>query len=139
VLGTVKVFAANDLGMHCMDREFATFSILPPYNVVRSQVVRLGASGPQRLDDTQVTVRYAAAADGTGSINSRSVGKTDFWDHAAALFGATLLPGQGLKGLFMPADAPVPGPQPFSFDLGMGAWAAEGIPITPLDDGGARP
>ena len=137
VVGTVKVFAANDLGMHCMDREFATFSILPPYNVVRAQVIRSSASGPVRLDSTQVTVRYAASTDGAGSVNSYSVGKTDFWTHAGALFGATLLPGQGLKGLYMPKDAPVPGPQPFTFSPSMGAWQAEGIPITPVDDLGA--
>ncbi len=137
VVGTVKVLAANDLGMHCMDREFATFSILPPYNVVRAQVIRSTSSGPQRLDSTQVTVKYSASSDGRGSVNSRSIGKTDFWAHAGALFGASLLPGQGLKGLYMPSDAPVPGPQPFTFSPSMGAWQAEGIPITPVDDVGA--
>ena len=35
-----QVLAANDLGMHCMDREFSVFSILPPFNVVNAQVVR---------------------------------------------------------------------------------------------------
>ncbi len=140
VAGTVKVLGANDLGMHCMDREFATFSILPPYNVIRAQAVLLASPKPRLLDGTQVYVKYAAATDGNGSINSRSIGKTDFWLHAKALFGADLLPGQGLKGLYMPLDAPVPGPQSFLFGTAMGAWAAEGIPITPWDDsGGTNP
>jgi hypothetical protein len=26
------LLAWNDLGMHCMDRDFSIFSILPPYN-----------------------------------------------------------------------------------------------------------
>jgi hypothetical protein len=133
-LDGVVVLAANDLGMHCMDREYSVFSILPPYNVIRAQVVRRTAAGPRLLDPSEVDVRYDAVADATGSINSSSVGKTEFWDHAGALFGATLLPGQGFKGLFMPADAPQPGPQPFAFDASTGWWAAEGIPITPLDD-----
>jgi len=30
------VLAANDLGMHCMDREFSIFSILPPFNVINA-------------------------------------------------------------------------------------------------------
>ena len=137
VVGSVHVLAANDLGMHCMDREFATFSILPPYNVVRSQVIRSTSTGPRRLDATEVVVRYSASTDGSGSINSWSIGKTSFWANASALFGASLLPGQGLKGLYMPKDAPVPGPQAFTFSPSMDAWQAEGIPITPIDDAGA--
>jgi hypothetical protein len=35
------VLAFNDLGMHCMDREFSVFSILPPFNVVHSQACRM--------------------------------------------------------------------------------------------------
>ncbi len=136
-LGGMAVVAANDLGMHCMDREYAVFSILPPYNVMRSQVILRTASGPRLVTSAAVEVTYSAVADGTGSVNSRSVGKTDFWDHAGALFGASLLPGQGLKGLFMPADAPAPGPQPFTWDATKRWWAAEGIPITPRDDAGA--
>ncbi len=34
------VLAANDLGMHCTDKEFSVFSILPPFNVVNAQVVK---------------------------------------------------------------------------------------------------
>jgi hypothetical protein len=123
-----------------MDREFSVFSILPPYNVVRAQVVRTSSTGrPSLQDGTQVDVRYAAVADSTGSVNSRSVGKTDFWTHAPALYtnGALLPAGQGLKGLYMPADATPAGPQPFAWDAARRWFAAEGIPITPTDDDGA--
>lgn len=132
----VVVLATNDLGMHCMDREYGVFSILPPYNVVHAQVVRRTAAGPRLLTSADVTVDYDATADGNGSRNSKSVGKTDFWAHAPALFGVTLAPGQGLKGLYMPQDAPVKGPQGFTFAANPGWWAAEGIPITPRDDAG---
>jgi hypothetical protein len=68
---------------------------------------------------------------------SSSRGKTDFWEHVEALLGASVPEGQGLKGLWMPGDAPLPGPQAFTFDALHGWWAAEGIPITPEDDAGA--
>ncbi len=42
---TTAVLASNDLGMHCMDREFSVFSILPPFNVVDAQVVTQNAAG----------------------------------------------------------------------------------------------
>ena len=80
----VVVLATNDLGMHCMDREYGVFSILPPYNVVHAQVVRRTAAGPRLLTSADVTVDYDATADGNGSRNSKSVGKTDFWAHAPA-------------------------------------------------------
>jgi len=132
----VVVLATNDLGMHCMDLEYSVFSILPPYNVVHAQVVRRTPSGPRLLTSADVTVDYDATPDGTGSRNSKSIGKTDFWTHANALFGVSLLEGQGLKGLYMPQDAPVQGAQAFTFAANPGWWAAEGIPITPRDDAG---
>jgi hypothetical protein len=53
------VLAANDLGMHCMDREFSIFSILPPFNVINAQVIGHDANGsPVLLDDLDVDVRY---------------------------------------------------------------------------------
>ena len=51
------MLAFNDLGMHCMDREFSVFSILPPFNVVHSQVVLRDADGkPYLADDIDVDV-----------------------------------------------------------------------------------
>ena len=61
-----------------------------------------------RPTSTSTTTRVADAHRARST--RRSVGKTDFWTHAHALFGVTLPPGQGLKGLYMPADAPRPGP-----------------------------
>jgi hypothetical protein len=131
------VLANNDLGMHCMDREFSVFSILPPFNVVNAQVVYRRPNGtPQVLGPSQADLFYEPIADAHGSINSRSIGKTDFWQHVAALFGATLPPGQGVTGLWMPADAPQPGPQPLAWDAAAGVFHAFGVPITPIDDAG---
>jgi len=134
--GGFKLFAANDLGMHCMDREYSIFSILPPYNVVNAQVIQQG-NPPRKLDNSAVDVRYSGTIDATGSANSSSIAKTDFWQYANALFGVNLQAGQGLKGLFMPSDNPTQaGAQAIPFNVANGLFSAEGIPITPIDDAG---
>ena len=132
------VLAFNDLGMHCMDREFSVFSILPPFNVVHSQVVLRDADGkPYLADETEVDVSYDAVTDPSGSRNSYSAGvaKTDFWLYANSLFGVNLTAGQGLTGLYMPEDNPLNrGAQPMDYSASAGWFSAEGIPITPVDD-----
>jgi hypothetical protein len=132
-----KVFANNDLGMHCVDSNFSVFSILPPYNVVDAQVVALQASGkPVVLDHSQVDVRYSAIADATGSINSTSIGKSNFWQFVLPLYGASLAPGQGLQGMWMPKDAPNQDGTTLQWDLALGLFKAPGVPIFPVDDAG---
>jgi hypothetical protein len=131
-----KLFANNDLGMHCVDKSFSVFSILPPYNVVDAQVVALQSSGkPVVLTNAQADVRYSAVADATGSINSRSIGKSDFWTYASALYG-TLSPGQGLRGMWMPADTSSQAGTTLVWDAAMGLFVAPGIPVFPVDDAG---
>jgi hypothetical protein len=39
-----RVFAWNDLGMHCYDSDYSVFSILPPFNTVHAQVVQIGST-----------------------------------------------------------------------------------------------
>jgi hypothetical protein len=137
-----KVLAANDLGMHCVDTDFSVFSILPPYNVVNAQVVRLGSTGnPVVVNDSIVSLRYQAVRDTAGSINSSSLNstlgpKTNFWTYAEPLYGAKLLPGQGLKGLYMPADTTSLANTSLSWNAAGGLFKAEGIPIVPIDDAG---
>jgi hypothetical protein len=119
-----------------MDREFSIFSILPPFNVIIAQVIEQDANGsPVLVDDVNVDVRYAAVADASGSINSYSRGKTDFWVYANSLFGTNLSNTEGLTGLFMPADDPQNrGAQPMEYSLTWQWFSADGIPITPTDD-----
>ena len=85
--GSVAVFAANDLGMHCTDKDFQIFSILPPFNVVHAQAVRKGTT-PRLLGAAEADLYYAAASNandpaGAGSINTGSanagVFKSNFW------------------------------------------------------------
>jgi hypothetical protein len=135
--GAYRVLATNDLGMHCMDRDFSIYSILPPFNVLRTQVLQRDSNGwPRLLQPNEVDVTYEPVADATGSANSRSVGKTEFWTYVQGLFGATPPPGMGLTGLYMPDDAPTPGPQPLSWVAAEQVFHAFGIPITPTDDAG---
>jgi hypothetical protein len=85
--GSVAVFASNDLGMHCTDKDFQIFSILPPFNVVHAQAVRRGTA-PRLLGLADADLYYAAASSasdpaGAGSINTGSanpsVFKSNFW------------------------------------------------------------
>ncbi len=124
-----RVLAWNDLGMHCMDPDYSVFTVLPPFNNLRVQLI---------VDGRVVTagdahdVFWQGVADATGSINTTSIGKTNFWDWVNALFGVTLPLDVGLAGDAMPGPGnPL---QPTHFD---GAWnwfGAEGIPLTPIDD-----
>jgi len=130
------ILAANDLGMHCMDKEFSVFSILPPFNVVNSQVMKRDGNGrPYLTDGGEVELFYDAVSDSKGSINTYSIGKTSFWQYADNLFGSSLQNGEGLTGLYMPEDNPRGrGPQPMEYNFQEEWYTAKGIPITPIDD-----
>ncbi|NPA51820.1 MAG: hypothetical protein GXO22_02890 [Aquificae bacterium] len=112
-----------------MDSDYSVFSILPPYNTLIAQVVRKGHE-PDKLDETQVDVYYEPTPDPfTGSINTYSAGKTNFWEYVYALFQVSLQPDVGLKGKKMSPD-----PEPLEYDHHWNWFTAEGIPITPYDD-----
>jgi hypothetical protein len=128
----------NNLGMHCMDDDYSVFSILPPYNTVDCQLI--DAQGRLVTNAAGLVVTYQAVADPDGSINTSSIGKTNFWDYSPVLFNAPLPPDSGLP---FPAGNPgrnMPGPhnqpQAMGFDSGMRWFEAAGIPITPVDDAG---
>lgn len=111
-----RIIAWNDLGMHCYDDDFSMFSILPPYNTLWAQVVRMGET-PEIVTDG-VVVSYSFEG------NTTSVGKTNFWDYVTGLFGVSLaddegLTGNGLSGEMVPASD---------------HFIAEGIPLTQFDD-----
>jgi hypothetical protein len=126
-----QVFSFNDLGMHCYDSDFSIFSILPLFNVLHGQVIMKGAS-PQLVVDA-MDVTYKGMADKTGSINTTSINKTNFWDFVFPLFGVNLALNEGILGAWMPGAGNVP--QPFHPNAHHATWfSAEGIPITALDD-----
>lgn len=116
-----------DLGMHCMDGDTSVFSILPPFNTFHAQLMVGG-----HIVTGNYTVSYEAVADATGSINKTSIGKTDFWQHAQALFGANLQLDEGLYGFRMPGLANTPQNMPFA--AASQEFIATGVPVTPYDD-----
>ncbi len=87
----VRVLAANDLGMHCADKDYQILSILPPFNVVHAQAILKGtdASLPRVLSNLDVGMEYSATSSATDpagansinttSQNTASVFKTNFW------------------------------------------------------------
>jgi hypothetical protein len=117
--------------MHCMDgKDYSIFSILPPYNTVRAQLIKNGS--PAQVVTTGVTLTYEAVADTTGSINTSSSNKTNFWTYASALFLTSLNLDVGLTG--KPVQSTTP--HPLDFDSSAGVWEAVGIPTVPYDDRG---
>src|SRR5690242_18251384 len=76
----------NNLGMHCMDPDYAIFALLPPYNTIYAQLISADGSLVRDPAGLGISVTYEAVADPDGSINSTSVGKTNFWEHAEDLF-----------------------------------------------------
>jgi len=154
ITDTHQVLAFNDLGMHCADLDYSTFVILPPFNVVHSQIIERGST-PRIQNNREVNVSYRAVKDATGSINSTSqnqagaVVKTNFWDinpdtgntYVFDLFGLNPPPDEGLAfgqtmpGILNPYTAN--DPQPFNhFDSGKEWFAADGVPILPIDNAG---
>ncbi len=122
------VLSWNDLGMHCVDPDFSIFALLPPFNTLNSHVIIGGKL--QKTASARVT--YQAMADPTGSINTTSIGKTNFWKHVKSLFGVQPPPDVGLTGSKMPGKANTP--QPTKFDTQWKWFQAQGIPLTPIDD-----
>lgn len=111
------VFGYNDLGMHCMNQEFQDLCVLPPANTLHAQVIRRGEE-PEILDE-DVIVTYSIPG------NTTSVPKTNFWQHAQALFGVSLPDDVGLFGYGLSGTME---------RTGTGDFFAPAIPNTPLTD-----
>ena len=128
----------NNLGMHCMDSDYSVMSILPSYNTIEAQLI---VNGVLVTNGTGYTVTYQAIADPSGSINSTSVGKGNFYTYTPFLYG-TLVADMGLLGWAMPGAANTPQLMMFEVTNHPAAgvtptvnwFRAEGIPITPYDD-----
>jgi hypothetical protein len=128
------VIAWNDLGMHCVDgKDYSVFSILPPYNNLHAQVVRRDVMG-NKLVTSGISLTYEAVADAAGSINTSSYRKTNFWSWAQQLFGASPANDVGLTGNPTPTRAPAA----MTYSAAENGWQANGIPVTPYDDAGAK-
>ena len=132
-----KLIGWNDLGMHCMDgKDYSIFGVLPPYNTIHVHL--LDANGNLITAPASYTVTYQAVTDPlTGTLNTTSAAKTNFWQFAAALGFGSLLPDVGLKGSAMPGSANTP--QSMTFSTTDNTWVAVGIPVLPYADAPAAP
>ena len=110
------VLAWNDLGMHCYNRDFRDLAVLPPYNNLWVQVIRIG--NPPVIVTDGITVTY------NFPNNTYSVGKSNFWDYAQQLFGVDLPPNIGLTGKGLLGTMDQTGDH----------FIAEGIPLTEFQD-----
>ena len=109
----------NDLGMHCSNKDFTKLVVLPPYNNVHAQVIRVGdISTPPEIVTSNVHVTYEIPG------NTYSVGKTNFWDFEDQIFGVSLPDNVGLTGNGLTGDM-----TPTS-----NYFLVTGIPITPFVD-----
>jgi hypothetical protein len=110
------ILAWNDLGMHCYNSDFQDLAVLPPFNNLWAQVIKVG--NPPEIITDGITVSYHFPD------NTYSIGKSNFWDYSKKLFGVTLannigLTGKGLSG---------------TMDLIGDHFSAEGIPLTEYSD-----
>jgi hypothetical protein len=110
----------NDLGMHCANGDFSKIVVLPPWNTVRAQLMRIEPGQDSELVTEGITIDYSIPG------NTWSVGKTNFWDYAQELFDLPQplpdnigLTGKGLSGQMDPHGD---------------YFEAAGIPLTPFTD-----
>jgi hypothetical protein len=110
------VLSWNDLGMHCYNRDFKDLAVLPPYNNLWAQVVKVG--DPPQIVTQGIKVTYSFPD------NTYSIGKSNFWEYDLPLFGRDLPPNVGLTGKGMAGEMDVHGDH----------FTAEGIPLTEFRD-----
>jgi hypothetical protein len=114
--GDYAVLSWNDLGMHCYNRDFQNLAVLPPYNNLWAQVVKVG--DPPEIVTEGIKVTYSFPD------NTYSVGKSNFWQFDQQLFGVDLPPNVGLTGKGLAGE----------MDRHADYFAAEGIPLTEFSD-----
>lgn len=114
------VIGWNNLGMHCMDPSFEDFAVLPPYNTLEAQVVKVG--DPPQIVTQGITVSYEFPENTYSAGKKGKPDKTNFWTYAQDLFNLPQplpvnvgLTGKGLSG---------------TMDVSGDHFIAEGIPLT---------
>ncbi len=149
----------SELGMHCIDgKDYSIWSVLPPYNVIRAQLVTL--TDPPVPVTSGVTITYQALKDSSGSINTISSTKSNFWspspiagnpaynfllfpnlisDHLGILGGSPVISRTSPPKDIGLTNNPVQSltPHPLQYNSGLGNWEATAVPSVPYDDTGA--
>ena len=118
------VLGWNNLGMHCYNEDFKDLAVLPPYNTLWAQVIRVG--DPPQIITRDITVEYGFP-DNTYSVDGQGrPDKSNFWIYAQQLFNLSepLPPNVGLAGKGLSGTMDVEGDY----------FVAEGIPLTEYRD-----
>ena len=128
-----QILAINDLGMHCGDLDTRISSILPPFNVIHSQVVEraTATTKPRIMNEGEVILTYSAVSNSEDPIlatapvlakDKFTLYKTNFWDIARDAYGPFY--PSGILDAFYPAgdivDVGLPVPDVERFYLGDG-------------------
>jgi hypothetical protein len=127
------VVAWNDLGMHCVDKDYSIFGILPLFNNLHVQLI--DNTGKLVRSSTGFTITYQGMKDPTGSLTTTSAAHTNFWTYVLPLFGGSPAPNVGLVGQAMPGSKNTP-QSLLTFDTTYFYFGATGIPIVPIDNAG---
>lgn len=120
-----RIVAWNNLGMHCYNRDFSDICVLPPYNTLWAQVIKVG--DPPVIVTSGIKLEYSFPMNTYSAGKPRFADKTNFWQYVKPLFGVGLpvnvgLAGKGLSG---------------TMDLSGDHYIAEGIPLTEFTDAAA--
>jgi hypothetical protein len=117
---TYVLIGWNDLGMHCSNQDFSKMAVLPPYNTVYAQLIMKTPNQLPQIVFNGYRIEYSIPG------NTYSVGKTNFWTYAQALFNLPQplppnigLTGKGLTGVL---------------DTHSNCFRVVGIPNTPFTD-----
>jgi hypothetical protein len=118
------VLAWNNLGMHCYNPDFSNLAILPPYNTLIAQVIKVDE--PPQIITSGVIVEYSFPDNTYSAGLQGQPDKTNFWQFEKALYGVSTAPNIGLtgKGLSGTMDLAKDGKY----------YIAEGIPLTDILD-----
>jgi len=116
-LSRLVAFAWNNLGMHCYQADYSQLLILPPYNVLCTQVVSRGDE--PRITTNGLTAKYYLPQE------SAPAAHTNFWDYVAA-YGWNLLSGIGLTGKGITG----------TLDAAADHFIATGVPVVDVNDDG---
>jgi hypothetical protein len=116
------VLAWNTLGMHCYGKDYQDMAILPPYNTLWAQVVKVGE--PPEIATEGLTVEYSFKENTYSAGKPNMPDKTNLWKYVKRLFNKDIKPDTGLVGKGLSGE----------MDLAGDHFIAEGIPLTEYND-----
>ncbi len=112
------ILATNDLGMHCIQKDYSDFMILPPANNLRVQVFKKGDKR-SALITKGINVKYEIID------NTKSSNKINFWKYSKQ-YGYDVKPDVGITGNTLSGQMVLSADKKY--------FEATAIPVTPYTD-----